>query len=62
MVFKPIKLSDKQTKALTDLTENIEAIKFEIARAKRAGLDVKELQARFEEGVKLREGILREYS
>lgn len=62
MAIKPFKLTAEQKKALLDLTADVEAIKFEIARAKRAGIDVKDLEARFEESKKLREGILREYS
>lgn len=62
MAIKPFKLTAEQKKALVDLTTDIEAIKFEIARAKRAGIDVKDLEARFEESKKLREGILREYA
>lgn len=62
MPIKPFKLTAEQKKALVDLETDIQAIKFEIARAKRAGIDVVDLEKRFAEATKLREGILREYA
>lgn len=62
MAIKPFKLTAEQKKALTDLEEDIRAISYEIARAKRAGIDVVDLEKRFEESKKLRDGILKEYA
>lgn len=61
MVFEPIKLTAEQKKSLLDLAADIKLLKIEIDRAKRAGLDVAELEADYNKAVKLRDGILKEY-
>jgi len=62
MPLEPFKLTSEQKKGLIALEEDIKALEFEIARAKRAGLDVADLEKRFSDTKKLREGIIREYS
>lgn len=61
MVFEPFRLTKEMKKTLLDLEEDIKLLKLEIARAKRAGIDVTDLEADYNKAVKLRDGILREY-
>lgn len=61
MVFEPFRLTKEMKKTLLDLKEDIELLKLEIARAKRAGIDVADLEADYTKAVKLRDGILKEY-
>lgn len=61
MVFEPIKLTAEQKKSLLDLAADIKLLKIEIDRAKRAGIDVTELEADYNKAIKLRDGILKEY-
>lgn len=61
MVFEPIKLTAEQKKSLLDLEADIKLLKIEIERAKRAGIDVADLEADYNKAVKLRDGILKEY-
>lgn len=61
MVFEPFRLTKEQKKRLVDLEEDIRLLKLEIARAKRAGLDVTDLEVDYDKASKLRDGLLREY-
>lgn len=61
MAIVPFKLTKEQKEGLIKLEADIKSVEFEIARAKRAGLDVTELEAKFQKAKKLREGIMKEY-
>jgi hypothetical protein len=50
-----------ELQTLKDLDKSIADLKKELARAKRAGIDVTELDAQLEGADKLRKGILAEY-
>lgn len=56
-----IKLSPAQRKALVASKAQLDEAEREIARAKRAGIDVSEAEATLAEGKRLRDGLLREY-
>lgn len=56
-----ITLTPAQRKALVASKEQLDAVEREIMRAKRAGLDTAELEARLAEARQLRDGLLREY-
>lgn len=60
-ITEPIMLDPQQTKKLQDMALSISLLKKEVEKAKRAGIDVKEIEERFNETIKLREGLLREY-
>lgn len=62
MAYVPFKLSAEQKKRLIALEEDMRAIELELKRGERAGIDMSELKKRYEEGKKLRDGILREYA
>lgn len=61
MPIEPIKLTFEDQKTLEALGVDIAALEDELARAERAGIDVKEIREKVEAGKKLREGLLREY-
>ena len=61
LITEPIKLEAKDITALQDMAASIALLKNELAKAKRAGIDVAELETRLLETAKLREGLLREY-
>jgi hypothetical protein len=61
MAIQPIKLAPEDQRALEALGPDIAALESEIARAKRAGIDVTQLEADLKSTKSLREGILREY-
>lgn len=64
MTLQPIpeiKLSPEDKQTLLDLQPAIDALTREIARAKSAGFDVKELESDLKESLKIREGTLRVY-
>jgi hypothetical protein len=56
-----IKLAPEMIKALEELEEDIAWIEEELRRAKRAGIDVEELERDYEKAKRMREGLLREY-
>jgi len=62
MPREPIKLKKEDYERLQKLEPDIEWLAMEIARAKRAGLDVSDLEKKFEETRRMREGLLREYA
>lgn len=59
--MEPISLSADALAQLQNLPERIAAFEKELARAKRAGLDVSAYEARVEQLKVLRTGMLREY-
>lgn len=50
-----------ELQTLKDLDAQIKSLKEDLARAKRAGIDVSEMEAQLENADKLRRGILKEY-
>jgi len=56
-----IKLAPEMIKALEELEEDIAWIEEELRRAKRAGIDVEELERDYEKAKRMSEGLLREY-
>lgn len=58
---EPIKLDADAIKTLDDMALSISLLKKEIEKAKRAGIDVAEMEVKLNETAKLREGLLREY-
>lgn len=57
-----LKLSDEQKETLIQMETDIQWLKHELERAKRAGIADAEMEAKIEELIKLRTGLLREYS
>lgn len=60
--LKPIKLTEKMEETLRDMEPDLATLKFELEKAKRAGIDVADMKKRFEEMKQLRTGLLREYT
>ena len=60
--FEPITLSPEMKKTLTDMGPDITTLEFEIAKAKRAGLDISDMEVKLAELKKIRIGLLKEYS
>jgi len=61
LITEPVKLDPKDVTTLQDMALSISLLKQEIGKAKRAGIDVKEIEERLNQTAKLREGLLREY-
>jgi hypothetical protein len=61
MAIQPIKLDPADRRRLEDLGPDIAALEAEIAKAKRAGIDVTKLESDLKSAKDLRAGILREY-
>ena len=59
--LKAIRLTPEMSTTLKEMEPDLRTLEFELAKAKRAGLDVEELNKRFEEMKTLRVGLLREY-
>lgn len=57
-----IYLSEEDIARLKEMEEDLVWLEEEIMRAERAGIDVKELRERYDEIVRLREGLIREYA
>ena len=62
MTIKPYYLSKEEVERLRNMEDDINVLRNEIARAERAGIDVANLKENFEKMVKLRNGLLREYT
>lgn len=60
--IKPIMLTEEEKKVLIDLEDTILLVEHELLRAERAGIDVTDLKTELQKAVKLREGLLREYT
>lgn len=56
-----IRLRPEDQETLIKLQPEFDRLTREIAKAKRAGIDVTDLEATFLSAKKLREGVLREY-
>jgi len=56
-----IKLDPEDIQKLNDLDPDIEFLNTEIARAKRAGIDVTKLEKDLNDIIQLRKGLIREY-
>ena len=61
MPIPEIKLTAEDKAKLEGLQEDIVALRREITKAERAGLDLGTTKKDFEKAVALREGLLREY-
>lgn len=51
-----------ELQTLKDLDKSIKDLKEDLARAKRAGIDISDLEAQLDAADKLRKGILKEYA
>lgn len=60
--LQPITLSKEMTETLKDMAPDITTLEFELAKAKRAGLDIKDMEIKLAELKKIRLGLLKEYS
>lgn len=60
--LQPITLSKEMKETLKDMAPDITTLEFELAKAKRAGLDVKDMEVKLTELKKIRVGLLKEYS
>jgi len=60
--MKPIKMTPEMETTLKEIEPDLVTLQFELEKAGRAGIDVKELTKRFEEMKRLRLGLLREYT
>lgn len=60
--LKPIRLSTEMRTVLQDMEADLRTLDFELAKAKRAGLDIGDMEKRLVETKKLRTGLLKEYS
>jgi len=47
---------------LKDMAPDITTLEFELAKAKRAGLDIKDMETKLAELKKIRIGLLKEYT
>lgn len=61
-INNPIMLDEKTAKQLKDMGTDIAILETEIARAKRAGIDMTDTEKKFNELKNLRLGLLREYT
>jgi len=60
--LKPITLTKEMESTLKDMEPDLATLKFELEKAKRAGIDVTDMEKRFNEMKVLRVGLLREYT
>lgn len=60
--LKPITLSTEMEETLRDMGPDITTLEFELAKAKRAGLDIKDMEVKLTELKKIRLGLLKEYT
>ena len=60
--LEPITLSTEMKETLKDMGPDISTLEFELAKAKRAALDITDMEVKLAELKKIRIGLLREYS
>jgi len=60
--LEPIMLTKEMESSLKDMEPDLVTLKFELDKAKRAGIDVADMEKRFNEMKVLRVGLLREYT
>jgi len=60
--LQPITLSPEMKETLKDMGPDITTLEFEIAKAKRAGLDIADMETKLAELKKIRVGLLKEYA
>jgi len=60
--LKPITLTKEMELTLKDMEPDLATLRFELEKAKRAGIDVADMEKRFNEMKVLRVGLLREYT
>ncbi len=61
LLTQPIKLESDKIKLLEDMALTVSLLKTEVAKAKRAGIDVSEIEEKLNTTARLREGLLKEY-
>lgn len=61
-IKEPLKLSTESEKELRDIGPDLALLENELVKAKRAGIDVSELEVKMKEMKTLRTGLLREYT
>ena len=60
--LEPIKLTKEMEGTLKEMEPDLVTLRFELEKAKRAGIDVGDMEKRFNEMKVLRVGLLREYT
>jgi len=60
--LEPIMLTKEMEGTLKDMEPDLATLKFELEKAKRAGIDIADMQKRFNEMKQIRLGLLREYT
>jgi len=60
--LQPIKLSPEMEETLKDMSPDIRTLEREVEKAKRAGLDVDDMDKKLAELKKIRLGLLKEYT
>jgi len=60
--LEPIKLTKEMEGTLKEMEPDLVTLRFELEKAKRAGIDVADMEKRFNEMKVLRVGLLREYT
>jgi len=60
--LEPITLSPEMEKTLKDMGPDIMTLEFELAKAKRAGLDISDMETKLAELKTIRVGLLKEYT
>jgi len=60
--LQPITLSKEMAETLKDMAPDITTLEFELAKAKRAGLDIADMETKLAELKKIRVGLLKEYT
>lgn len=58
----PLSLTDEQRQNLLNMGNRIEWLKTELAKATRAGIATEDMEAKLKDLIKMRDGILREYT
>ena len=60
--LQPITLSKEMEETLKDMAPDITTLEFELGKAKRAGLDITDMEKKLAELKKIRIGLLKEYT
>jgi len=60
--LQPITLSPEMKETLKDMGPDISTLEFELAKAKRAGLNITDMEVKLAELKKIRIGLLKEYA
>ena len=60
--LQPIKLTPEMEQTLKDMSPDIRTLEREVGKAKRAGLDITDMEKNLTELKKIRLGLLKEYT